>query len=82
VAEGWPDGVDPVAGFEAFGAQVQAFFAWQDPEAAAGSLADFAAQDARRMAYRAAWRRYFQDIVDMHWGERVGQEAGRGGEVR
>jgi amidase len=62
VVEGWPDGVDPGAGFEAFGAQVQAFFGWQDPKDAAGSLADFAAQDARRMAYRAAWRRYFQDF--------------------
>ncbi|MFL6128821.1 MAG: amidase family protein [Mycobacteriales bacterium] len=62
VVEGWPDGVDPGAGFEAFGAQVQAFFAWQDRTAATGSLADFAAQDARRMAHRAAWQRYFQDI--------------------
>jgi amidase len=62
VTEGWPDGVDPAAGFDAFGAQVQAFFAWQDPQAAAGSLADFAAQDIRRMSYRTAWQRYFQDV--------------------
>jgi len=62
VVEGWPDGVDPAAGFEAFGAQVQAFFAWQDPPAATGSLAEFAAQDARRMAHRAAWRRCFEDF--------------------
>jgi amidase len=62
VVEGWPDGVDPGAGFEAFGAQVRAFFAWQDPSAATGSLGDFAAQDARRMAHRAAWQRYFHDV--------------------
>ena len=62
VTEGWPDGVHPAAGFEAFGAQIQAFFAWQDPSAAAGSLADFAAQDARRMSYRAAWARHFRDV--------------------
>ena len=62
VVEGWPDGVDPVAGFEAFGAQVQAFFAWQDPDSAIGSLINFAAQDDRRMAHRAAWRRYFDDV--------------------
>jgi amidase len=62
VIEGWPHGLDPAAGFEAFGAQVRAFFAWQDPGSATGSLADFAAQDARRMAYRAAWTRYFHDV--------------------
>ena len=62
VVEGWPDGVDPGAGFEAFGAQVQGFFGWHDPDSATGSLADFAAQDARRMTHRAAWRRYFRDI--------------------
>ena len=62
VVEGWPDGVDPVAGFEAFGAQVHAFFGWQDPDSATGSLADFAAQDGRRMAHRAAWRRYFDNV--------------------
>jgi amidase len=62
VVEGWPDGVDPGAGYEAFGAQVRAFFAWPDPASATGSLAEFAAQDATRMGYRAAWRRYFEDV--------------------
>jgi amidase len=62
VVVGWPAGVDPIEGYDAFGAQVGAFFAVQDPDQAEGSLTEFMREDARRMAYRAAWRRYFRDV--------------------
>jgi amidase len=60
IVEGWPRGVDPIEGYDAFGAQVGAFFGVQDPDQAEGSLADFMREDARRMAYRTAWLNYFR----------------------
>jgi len=60
VVEGWPDGVDPMAGAETFGFHVGLFLAYQTGEefAAAGLVE----QERRRMAYRAAWGRYFREV--------------------
>ena len=62
VTEGWPAGVDPARDAETFGFQVQAFFAFHEPDPNGPSLADFAVQEQRRMAARAAWSEYFGDI--------------------
>ena len=62
VVEGWPDGVDPVRNYESFGFHVQAFFAFQQPAEDFAKLSEFVDQESRRMAARAAWNRYFNDI--------------------
>jgi amidase len=62
VVEGWPDGVDPVRNYESFGFHVQAFFAFQQPGEDFAKLSEFMDQESRRMAARAAWNRYFNDI--------------------
>ncbi|WP_290050115.1 amidase family protein [Amycolatopsis solani] len=55
VREGWPDGVDPAGQAEAFGFQVEWFFANGDVDGAGE-------QERRRLAYAAAWDRYFRDV--------------------
>jgi len=62
VVEGWPDGVDPVQHYESFGFHVQAFFAFQQPGEDFATLSEFIEHENRRMAARAAWNRYFDDI--------------------
>ncbi len=62
VVEGWPDGVDPVRSYESFGFHLRLFFAYQEPGAGFASLPEVIEQEARRMAARAAWSRYFDDI--------------------
>lgn len=62
VAEGWPDGVDPVRYHESFGFHVQLFFAFQQPGEDFATLSEFIDHENRRMAARAAWNRYFNDI--------------------
>jgi amidase len=62
VVEGWPDGVDPVQQYEAFGFQVQWFFASQEPGARFARAAEIVDQEHRRMAARAAWGAYFNDV--------------------
>lgn len=62
VLAGWPADVDPAAHAESFGFQVGLFFAYQDPTAPFADLATAIAQDRRRMAARAAWNRYFEDV--------------------
>src|SRR6266545_1387607 len=62
VVEGWPDGVDPVRQYESFGYHVQLFFAFQQPGGQSGDLTEYIEHENRRMAARAAWRRYFDDI--------------------
>ncbi|WP_410676347.1 amidase family protein [Amycolatopsis sp. cmx-4-68] len=57
IREGRPDGVDPVAQAEAFGFQVEWFFAAQEGREPPG--ADD--QERRRAALGAAWARYFRD---------------------
>ncbi len=62
VAGGWPDGVDPAPNYESFGFHVQLFFAVQQTGDDFAKLPEFIGHEARRMAARAAWNRYFEDI--------------------
>jgi amidase len=62
VRAGWPDGVDPVEEYETFGYHVGLFFAFADPGADFPAIAEFIDQENRRMALRAAWSRYFQEV--------------------
>src|SRR5687768_15733899 len=62
VVEGWPAGVDPVQHYESFGFHVQSFFAFQQPGEDLAKLSEFIDHERRRMAARAAWNHYFDDI--------------------
>jgi amidase len=62
VVAGWPEGVDPVAQAESFGFQVRLFFAYQQPGDDLPPFAEVVDQERRRMAARAAWGRYFEDV--------------------
>ena len=62
IAEGWPAGVDPVLAYESFGYQVQLFFAFREPGQDPALLQGLVAQENLRLAVRAAWQRYFEDI--------------------
>ncbi|MBE1493114.1 amidase [Amycolatopsis lexingtonensis] len=55
IREGWPESVDPVGQAEAFGFQVELFFA-------NGGLDGAGEQERRRLAFTAAWDRYFRDV--------------------
>jgi amidase len=62
VVAGWPEGVDSVAPAASPGFQVRLFFAYQEPGDDLPSFAEVVDQERRRMAARAAWGRYFQDV--------------------
>ena len=62
VVAGWPDGIDPVQQYESFGFHVQLFFAFQEPGEPFARLPEFVDHETRRMAARAAWSHYFEDI--------------------
>ncbi|RSM36879.1 amidase [Amycolatopsis balhimycina DSM 5908] len=62
LVEGWPDGVDPVRAAETFGFHVGLFFAHQQPDADFAPLTEVVARERERMAARAAWARYFEDV--------------------
>jgi amidase len=62
IVEGWPDGVEPSEQAEAFGFQVGLFFALHGESADFASLAEVIEQERRRMALRATWQRYFEDV--------------------
>jgi amidase len=62
VVEGWPDGVDPVQHYESFGFHVQSFFAFQQPGEDFAKFSEFIYHEHRRVAARADWNRYFNDI--------------------
>jgi amidase len=62
VVEGWPDGVDPVQEYESFGFHVQLFLALQEAGDGFTGASEFIEQENRRMAARAAWGRYFDDV--------------------
>ncbi|MEV5962655.1 amidase family protein [Kribbella sp. NPDC051952] len=62
IVEGWPDGVDPVDQAEAFGAQVELFFALQGGSPSSATLAEVIEEERRRMAARMRWQRYFEDV--------------------
>ena len=62
IVEGWPDGVDPAAQAESFGFHVRLFFAYEDPGEDLPPLAEAVGHEHRRMAARAAWTRWFDDV--------------------
>jgi amidase len=62
VVEGWPDGVDPVQEAESFGFHVGLFFDFQQPGEDVAALAQVIDHEHRRMAARAAWTSYFEDV--------------------
>jgi amidase len=59
---GWPTGVDPVAEYETFGFHVGLFFAFAEPGGDFPAITEFFVQENRRMALRALWSRYFDDV--------------------
>jgi amidase len=61
VVEGWPKGVDPIQQAASFGFHVGLFFAFQEHEQFAQS-SEFIEEENRRMAARAAWTSYFEEI--------------------
>jgi amidase len=65
VVEGWPEGVDPVRNYESFGFHVRLFFAFQEPGEDFATLSEFIDHENRRMAVRAAWDRYFDNVADV-----------------
>lgn len=62
VVEGWPEGVDPVQQYESFGFHVGLFFAFQQPGEDVAKLSELIEHENRRMAARAAWTRYFDNV--------------------
>jgi amidase len=62
VIEGWPDGVDPVRNYESFGFHVRLFFAFEQPDEDFATLSEVVDHENRRMAARAAWSHYFNEI--------------------
>ncbi|HET7517652.1 MAG TPA: amidase family protein [Actinomycetes bacterium] len=62
IVEGWPEGVDPAAQAESFGFHVRLFFAYEDPGDDLPTLAQAIEHEHRRMAARAAWTRWFDDV--------------------
>jgi amidase len=62
VIEGWPDGLDPAKTYQSFGYHVQLFLASQDPGAQFTRLPELLDQERQRMAARAAWTRYFEQV--------------------
>jgi amidase len=60
VVEGWPEGVDHVGHYEAFGFHVDLFFAFQGEGSA--TLSEFIEHEGMRMSARAASIRYFEDV--------------------
>ena len=62
VVEGWPAGVDSVEQYETFGFHLQLFFAYQQADPDPTPLTEFVARERARMAARAVWTRYFDDV--------------------
>jgi len=62
VVEGWPDGVNPVRNYESFGFHVRLFFAFRQSDEDFATLSEVVDHENRRMAARAAWGRYFNEI--------------------
>jgi amidase len=62
ITEGWPDGIDPGQSSESFGFHVGLYFAFVQPGEDLPQLGAVIEQENRRMAVRAAWSRYFEDV--------------------
>jgi amidase len=54
--------VEPARNYESFGFHVRLFFAIQQPGEDFAKLSEYIDQESRRMAARAAWNRYFNEI--------------------
>jgi amidase len=61
VRVGWPDGVDPAMDGHAFGALIDAFLAFADPERPDPDPEEYADALRRQRSTAAAWRTYFAD---------------------
>ncbi|KAA2253885.1 amidase [Solihabitans fulvus] len=62
IVPGWPSGVDPVRAAESFAFQLGLFFAFHEGDAGFATLAEVVEQERRRLATRAAWTEYFDDV--------------------
>jgi len=62
IVDGWPDGVDPIGQAQSFGFEVAQFFAFHGGDADFATLRQVVEEHGRRMAARAAWRRYFTEV--------------------
>jgi amidase len=62
LTEGWPGGVDPLRVHESFDYHVELFIAFQQPGGEIARLSELIDQEHRRMAVRAAWSQYFDDV--------------------
>jgi amidase len=62
IIEGWPQGIDPVRDYEAFGYHVELFFAFAQPGTDFPRISQLIAHETARMSARAAWGRYFEDV--------------------
>ena len=62
VIEGWPADIDPARNYQSFGFHVRLFFAFQQPGGDFATLSEVVEHKRRRMAARAAWSRYFDDV--------------------
>lgn len=62
VVKGWPAGLDPVQQAEAFGFHRDLFFAFLQPGEPFARLPEFIDREGQRMAGRAAWSRYFDEV--------------------
>jgi amidase len=62
LVEGWPDDVDPIDQAEAFGAQIELFFALHGGAPSSMPLAELVEHERRRMVARMRWQRYFEDV--------------------
>jgi amidase len=62
ISEGWPEGIDSGADAESFAYHLDLFFAFQQPDQPFDGLPAFIEHEHRRLAARAAWALYFEDV--------------------
>ncbi|HEY3512562.1 MAG TPA: amidase family protein [Kribbella sp.] len=62
IVDSWPYGVDPNAQAEEFGRQVELFFALHGGEPTAMTVDRLLATERNRLAARATWQQYFEDV--------------------
>jgi amidase len=62
VVTGWPSGIDPSRQAGSFGFQARLFFAFQQGTAGGLALDEVIEQEQRRLAARAVWADYFEDV--------------------
>ncbi|MGZ0146781.1 amidase family protein [Kribbella sp. WER1] len=62
IVDGWPDGVDPNEQAEEFGHQIELFFALHGGEPATMTVDDLLTTERNRLAARASWQRYFENV--------------------